>query len=252
MTAQTSEEFIYKGRTYQGIYSEPLSQYLHSRGIKDDFVGICSANWRGYNGTWLIENTKLYLKDFSGGIRYKLDPTDKSAFAKSEIRSVGLSYLFPNQKMVFADWYTGEITLVPEIVGTMDDYFNNEVIYRKIIHLTFENGILINKRIERNQLTFRQRVPEYILEFYSIFFTHIEEDEINDDVFLNGQETSTVKKSKIKTKLSDIPWLILILLVRVIVFPFVLVHLLIVCIVYLLDTVYFKSLKFLAYRFYQQ
>ncbi|MGJ1366323.1 hypothetical protein [Sphingobacterium spiritivorum] len=252
MTAQTSEEFIYKGRTYQGIYSEPLRQYLHSRGIKDDFVGICSANWRGYNGTWSIENSKLYLKDFSGGIRYKLDPTDKSAFAKSEIRFVGLGYLFPNQKKAFADWYTGEITIVRKVIGTTDDYFSNEVIYRKIIHLTFENGVLINERIERNQLTFRQRIPEYILEFYCIFFKHNEEDEINDDMFLNGQETSIVKKSKIKTKLSDIPSVIFILLLRVIVFPFVLVHLLIVCIQYLLDIVYFKSLKFLAYRFYRQ
>ncbi|SUJ16224.1 Uncharacterised protein [Sphingobacterium spiritivorum] len=250
MTAQTSEEFIYKGRTYQGIYSEPLRQYLYTKGAQDDFVGICSANWRGYSGTWLIENNRLYLKDFSGGIRYKLDPTDKSAFAKSEIRFVGLSYLFPYQKMGFADWYTGEITLVPEIVGTTDDYFNNEVIYRKITRLTFENGILINERIEHNPLSFRQRVPEYILEFYCIFFKHNGEDEINDDMFLNGQETSTVKKSKIKTKLSDIPWLILILLVRVIVFPFALVHLLMVCIAHPLDTVYFKSLKFLSNKFH--
>lgn len=250
MTAQTSEEFIYKGRTYQGIYSEPLRQYLNSKGIQDGFISICSANWRGYSGTWLIENDKLYLKDFSGGIRYKLDPTDQSAFAKSEIRSVGLSYLFPNQKKVFADWYTGEIAIVPEVIGTIDHHFNNEVIYRKIIHLTFQNGILINERIERNQLTFRQRL-NYQREIYSIFFTHNEEDEINDDMFINGQETSNVKKSKIKTKLSDIPWLILILLVRVIVFPFALVHLLNVCIVHLLDTFFIKSLKFLPKTFHR-
>ncbi|UZJ65249.1 hypothetical protein OKW96_03110 [Sphingobacterium sp. KU25419] len=69
MTAQSSEVFIYQGRTYSDAYTEPLSKYLYDNNLSKEFVGISSACWRGYTGTWEIINGKLYLTNFAGSMR---------------------------------------------------------------------------------------------------------------------------------------------------------------------------------------
>lgn len=132
MTAQASEILFYKGEEYQ-IHSEPLTDFL--KNSKKSFNWNDTSCWRGYIGTWKIMNNKLFL--------IKLD-------GNSENGSVGLDYLFPNQKEVFANWFSGELK-VPQ--GEMIKYIHRGhcSIYEKDIIFTFSNGQIIKQIIRDNQ-----------------------------------------------------------------------------------------------------
>lgn len=58
---------------------------------------------------WKIENGKLYLTELNGTIvnSYSGLPNDTDDY-----KSINLNYLYPDQKEVFADWYSGKISLV--------------------------------------------------------------------------------------------------------------------------------------------
>lgn len=159
MTAQSPEKFIYRGKRYQGLYAEPLDQYLQTQNI--ELQPIASSCWRGYNGLWVISDNKLYLSGFSGAIRiYTKDDDEFSPDRSYETKNISLNYLFPNQQNVFAKWFSGEIKLVRRIKLTDGDYYDK--IYRKVIFLTFENGIMVNKEIRGNESSFFSK----LLRFY--------------------------------------------------------------------------------------
>ena len=63
MTAQCRERLIYNGEEYY-LATEPLAPYLVSHKIR--FTAPHTACWRGYIGSWLIEDNKLYLVDLPG------------------------------------------------------------------------------------------------------------------------------------------------------------------------------------------
>lgn len=151
MTAQTPEEFVYKGKRYLGLYTEPLNQYLQTHNI--EFQAFISTCWRGYRGLWVISNNRLYLTDFSGAIKiYTTEKYELTIDESYDIKNISLNHLFPNQQKVFADWFSGEVKLVRRIKFTGDDYY--DTVYKKVIHLTFEKGILINEEIIRNKSSF--------------------------------------------------------------------------------------------------
>ncbi|MNI37768.1 hypothetical protein D3C73_918820 [compost metagenome] len=151
MTAQTPEEFIYKGKRYQGLYAEPLDQYLQTQNI--EFQPIASNCWRGYSGLWVISDNKLFLTHFSGAIRiYQIEKNEFSPELCYETKSISLNHLFPNQQNVFAEWFSGEIRLVQRVKLTGEDYC--DTVYKKVIHLTFERGILVNAEIIKNKISF--------------------------------------------------------------------------------------------------
>ena len=56
MTAQCRERLIYNGEEYY-LATEPLAPYLVSHKIR--FTAPHTACWRGYIGSWLIEDNKL-------------------------------------------------------------------------------------------------------------------------------------------------------------------------------------------------
>jgi len=150
MTAQKTEEFVYKGKRYQSLYAEPLDQYLQTQNI--EFQPIASSCWRGYACLWIISDNKLYLTGFSGAIRIYTDDDEFSPERSYEIKNISLNELFPNQQNVFAEWFSGEIKLVRRIKLTGNDY--HDTVYKKVIHLTFEKGILINEEIRENKNSF--------------------------------------------------------------------------------------------------
>ncbi len=136
MTAQAGDIIIYKGKKYQ-MATEPLNDYLDTR---DDikFESLNTACWRGYYGKWKIKYKKLYL--------IKL-----SAFLEDS-RSVGIEYLFPGQKEVFAQWFTGEIRIP---IGEMLEYVHMGYysVFEKDLILEFQHGILISeKEIDNREL----------------------------------------------------------------------------------------------------
>ncbi|MEJ5143853.1 hypothetical protein [Sphingobacterium sp. MYb388] len=236
MTAQSSEVFIYQGKTYSDTYNEPLSKYLYENNLSEEFVGISSACWRGYTGTWEIIKDKLYLTNFSGSMRIPnvkgSDKTEPFEFTKTDplnpfgIKGVGLDYLFPNQKEVFAEWYSGEIKLGKGFVKS--DHDNFETLYRKETFLKFEDGILIELRVVRNDISFRDRIPNYIKQIY--------ESDGDDDLpsFLNNdRKPSKPFKEKLYSIFGTTLYTLLIL-------PFVPVQLVIIFFEYICDKIFLK------------
>ena len=133
MTAQAREILIYKGKRY-GM--APLEPYIETNNIQFNPESICSACWRGYIGTWSIEDGRLYLIDIE---------TDDNG------KKVGLEYLFPNQEKVFAGWFTGELR-VP--YGELIEYIHlgYESRYAKELFLEISKGVLVNERKKINNL----------------------------------------------------------------------------------------------------
>ena len=127
MTFQAREIITYKGeRNY--MTSLPLDQYLSKR--KDvKFVLQNTACWHCYNGEWEINDTMLYLVSLSAKIK--------------DYKEVNLNYLFPNKKVVFADWFSGEIRIQ---VGEVIEYGNFVVTTEKDVILQLKNGVLISEK----------------------------------------------------------------------------------------------------------
>lgn len=128
MTAQIKEILIYKGERF-GMATEPLEPYIRKNDIKFNPNCVISCCWRGYVGTWSIEDNRLYLVN--------LDTDDNG-------KKVGLEYLFPNQKKVFADWFTGELHIP---YGKLMKYVHQGYasLYEKELLLTIKNGIVIDE-----------------------------------------------------------------------------------------------------------
>jgi hypothetical protein len=140
MTAQFSECLHYRGEDLS-LCSEPLGHYLKT--VRQDFEleAPSTALWRGYVGTWTIENKHLYLVKLQG---YR-------ATASGTVE-IGLGDLFPDfPDGVFAHWYTGELRCP---MGGLLDYVHGGYasIYEKDLFLRFEKGILISERIVENGL----------------------------------------------------------------------------------------------------
>ena len=134
MTAQKDEVLIYK-RQKVSMCAEALAQYLKSPDLDKKFSATSTACWRGYIGTWLIEMDLLYLIDID----------------KTQDGHLGVDFIFPGQKKVFADWFTGRIR-VPQ--GEMLRYVHAGYgsVYEKDLFLEFKNGILISESVVENQV----------------------------------------------------------------------------------------------------
>jgi len=128
MTTQFGERILYKGEETQ-METRPLSEYLQTR---DDirFKSPSTACRRGYYGQWEIKDNKLYLIDLV-------------AFLK-DYEKVGLTYLFPGQDEVFANWFTGIIS-IPTGELLKDVHRGYGLTYEKDILLHFKEGVLIKE-----------------------------------------------------------------------------------------------------------
>ena len=138
MTAQFSERLHYRGEEL-ALCSEPLGYYLKT--VRKDFQleAPSTALWRGYVGTWTIENKHLYLVKLQG---YKATPAGTV--------EIGLGDLFADfPDGVFAHWYSGELRCP---MGGLLEYVHGGYAstYEKDLFLRFEKGILISERIVDN------------------------------------------------------------------------------------------------------
>lgn len=143
MTAQISEKLFYKGEE-TWMASEPLDQYLKNRNnIK--FISPSTNCWRGYFGQWEIKDDKLYLIELTGELEGYIE--------------VDLNYLFPGQKHVFADWFSGKIK-VPQ--GKLLDYVHMGYasLYERDLILEFKNGVLANEYVVENEEEYKERLKE--------------------------------------------------------------------------------------------
>lgn len=94
MTAQVLDEIFHEGRRHL-LAEDPLS----TRGGLPTFVGISSAELRGYVAVWAVVYARLFLVSFRG--------------ISSEGDDLGVEQLFPGAEApVFAHWFTGQLTLL--------------------------------------------------------------------------------------------------------------------------------------------
>jgi len=138
MTAQYPERIFYEGKK-QSMASEPLSVYLREMDNPPKFSFKGTACWRSYNGTWEINENKLYLIELEAEIE--------------GIGPIGLDYIFPNKNTVFAKWFSGEIR-IPQgnILGYVHQAYDS--MYEQDILLKIEKGYLVDKTIRNNEANY--------------------------------------------------------------------------------------------------
>ena len=146
MTAQTMEKLILNGEEVR-MASDPLTPYLDSLDEKPNFYSIHTGCWRGYVGTWEIKDEKLFFIDIDG-------------FAEIEPKTYGkvdINFLFPNQKIVFADWFSGEIR-VPKGNRVKYAHMGYESTYESDLFLTFKDGQLVGQKTVDNYAEETKRI----------------------------------------------------------------------------------------------
>lgn len=129
MTAQAFEKIVIDNNYYD-LANEPLKGYLREN--PKPFKISLTSLWRGYIGTWKIENNKLYLIDIEG----------------SHVNggNIGMDYLFDNTGAQFASWYSGKLN-VP--FGDIVEYIHRGhfSIYEKEYVYQVERGVIVNKKL---------------------------------------------------------------------------------------------------------
>ena len=149
MTAQFREIIIYKGRK-QSMTTEPLQYWPGFKNLGMEFISNCTALWRGYLGTWKVVDSKLYLVKLEGQACIK-SRTERGEECPEEIREISLSTLFPGQKKVFADWFSGTIRIEQ---GRLLQYVHMgyDSVYEKELHLEFREGVLVDSQVIKNMV----------------------------------------------------------------------------------------------------
>jgi hypothetical protein len=127
MKSQLKEVLIYNGKDY-AMACDPLNQYFSQMKSPLRFLAKSEVIQRGYLGKWAILNNELYLTEFKGVLENK----DK----------ITLSYIFPGQQTVFAEWFNGEILLNHGKILSLKSN-NINTIYENDVHLEFANGHLM-------------------------------------------------------------------------------------------------------------
>jgi hypothetical protein len=102
-TAQQGDLLTLAGKKYY-IQTNPLERYFEKRPESRPRTNIISTSlWRGYVASWEIKDHKLTLTDIR--VQASMEGPEQDRW-----RSV-LSDIFPGQKEVFADWFTGGIVV---------------------------------------------------------------------------------------------------------------------------------------------
>ncbi len=151
MTAQFSENLIYQGKELT-LCAEPLGPFLKSAASTVKFHATSTALWRGYIGTWAIENERLYLVKLSGRVE-----------ATGGTREVGLEALFPDYPAgVFAHWFTG-LLRCPS--GALLKYVHGgfQSIYEKDLFIPVQRGVVMGERWVVNGVAEPDAAKDYFL-----------------------------------------------------------------------------------------
>lgn len=139
MTMQISDYLLFDSRdlSLSAYALDPFGGLVNSETIAKRFSSVrkCSACWRGYVATWMIDHNQLKLSSL----------TDEFLTEDNQIESTwNLIYeLYPeNNYPVFATWVNGKIEAAcGNIIGNCGYY---KPIYEEYYALEIENGVLIS------------------------------------------------------------------------------------------------------------
>ncbi|WP_392469310.1 hypothetical protein ACF3OC_12600 [Sphingobacterium cellulitidis] len=161
LTGEPEDEFLYNGKSYGCIAGCPSIKIPEDKPVnfKNPMVYINSAYHAPYTCKWKIENGKLYLIELSGTI---VNPYSDKLNDSDDYKSINLNYLYPDQKEVFADWYSGKISLVSGFYEIIRYSKNGKRIFPNVLHLTIENGRLIREEIKYTAIPFQDKIFEFI------------------------------------------------------------------------------------------
>lgn len=135
MTAQVPEQLRYDGRTL-ALRIEPLASYLATLSPAPAFRCFATALTRAYQGTWSIQDGRLYLVELHGMLQ---DETHGD-----------LSTVFPDATgKVFADWYIGTLRCP---LGKQLKYVHMDFrsIYEEDLLIDVKQGVVHNVTTKRN------------------------------------------------------------------------------------------------------
>ena len=138
MTAQVSEILLFEAEELS-LCNEPLELFIEKNPMKVRFMAPHTALWRGYVGTWVIEEERLYLKSIEATIN-----------GENGFEDVGMDRVFPEYPNgLFAHWYTGELRC-PQ--GALLKYVHGGYgsVYEKDLFFKVKRGVIVDKRVVIN------------------------------------------------------------------------------------------------------
>jgi hypothetical protein len=157
MTAQIPETLHHKGLELT-LCDEPLGPFVSNNHLSLKFVARSTALWRGYVGTWAIEEGRLYLIKLSGSVE-----------VNDENQEVGLEALFPKYPDgVFAHWFSGELRC-PQ--GGLLKYVHGGYgsVYEEDLCIDVLKGVVTGERTVRNGTAAPQVPQSYGVRAATIF-----------------------------------------------------------------------------------
>lgn len=153
-TQQTPDTVRYNDSalSWQGHGLDPV---LEARGIK--LAVRRTDSYDGHIASWEIKDNRLFLVGLLAWI--KTEGLD----GERKIEEVGLEFLFPDSKAVFADWFSGEMILVQS-----ESKFNKAwLVEATYWHLTVESGVVRKSR--RVKETFDFHDDEQARRYFKLF-----------------------------------------------------------------------------------
>ena len=144
MTAQIPESLVYNGETVS-MCTEPLSDYFFLSGNRPKFKSNSSALWRGYIGSWEIEDFRLYLVGVEGVLE---DGT-----------KVTLGTFFPDfPGRVFAHWYSGNVR-IPQGKQLQYLHMGYSSTFEQDLLLEIDQGVVTSTRVRNNGISASENAP---------------------------------------------------------------------------------------------
>jgi hypothetical protein len=145
-TAQAPDVIHYEGKRYM-LFTNPLESYFKEGERPKFHIGqgsISSGNWRGYVGTWKIEDDTLYLVGLDSWICKDLRPENCKRADLKEI----FGEKFRNGK-VKADWFTGDLRM-PDGERLQYVHMGYGSVYERDIILSVAAGKITGKQVIDN------------------------------------------------------------------------------------------------------
>ena len=136
MTAQFHEQIVINNELF-GLCTEPLQIYLGLMKNPPEFDWCCTACYRGYMGTWVIKENKLYLTKIEvGGPPFSTLKNWREMFNKK----VG---------DIKAEWYSG-VLRIPK--GDVLEYVHGGYgsKFERDLFITIEKGNVIKEEEVQN------------------------------------------------------------------------------------------------------
>jgi len=190
-TSQMADKIIYKGQEYS-LNTNPLEKFFEKKpDLRPKSDIMSTALWRGYIGTFEIEDNQLFVKDI-----VVMDEDTIKGSHKSNWKSV-FNQVFPDQKAVKVDWLTG-LLVIPN--GKIVNYVHMGYAstYENYVLLEIDKGDLIQEKSMNSK-----EYEKFKDKQFEAFRKTDEYKKLKEDLKKNGGGTDEFLDSFIKIYVTD-------------------------------------------------